>query len=119
MNKQEQDIINKMIKIYTPNGYDWMGFPITKNNKLTYHHIEMKKDDGPTTISNGALLTKSSHRLLNILKTKDVDLYEEWQWLFYAINISYTHPNYAYSEMINELRGQTLNVIYNKEKRLK
>ena len=119
MNQVEQELIEKMIKIYNPNGYDWMGFPITKNNKLTYHHIQMKKDDGQTILENGALLTKSAHRLLNILKTKNSDLYDEWQWLFYAINSSLTQPSYAYIEMMNELREQTTDTIYSKEKRLR
>ena len=103
MNTLEQDVLNKMIKIYKPDGYDWMGTPITKTNPLTYHHI-IKRNEGDTTISNGALLTKSSHRKLNMLETRDKDLYDEWQWLFYAINYSFTKPLPPYVEMMEELK---------------
>ena len=114
MNTLEQEMLNKMIYIYKPNGYDWMGTPITKSNPLTYHHI-IKRKDGETSISNGALLTKSSHRKLNMLMTKDPDLFDEWQWLFYAINESLTKPSYAYIEMMNELKEQTDREIYPKK----
>ena len=111
----EQKVLDQMIEIYKPNGYDWMGTPITSSNKLTYHHIVKEKDGGEVSISNGALLTKSSHRLLHMLESRNMDLYEEWQWLFYAINISGVHPLKPYQEMISELRKRTKEVIYNEE----
>ncbi len=114
MNTNEQEVLKQMVNIYTPNGYDWMDTPITKNNPLTYHHIIGRKV-GNTSVSNGALLTKSSHRRLNMLKTKDNDLYEEWQWLFYAINVSMTHPLLPYKEMMEELKMQTEEVLYKKD----
>ncbi len=113
MNTLEQEVLNKMIKIYTPDGYDWMGTPITRTNPLTYHHI-IKRNEGDTTVSNGALLTKSSHRKLNMLETRDKDLYDEWQWLFYAINCSFTKPLPAYVEMMEELKEETNAVLYGK-----
>ena len=113
MNNKEREVIKQMVEIYKPNGYDWMGAPITKNNPLTYHHI-VKRKEGETSIENGALLTKSSHRKLNILESLDKDLYDEWQWLFYAINESGYHPVRAYVEMMNELKEETNNEIYKK-----
>ena len=118
MNTLEQQLIELLVKIYKPNGYDWMGTPITKNNPLTYRHI-VKKDGNNTTLSNGALLTKSSHRKLNMLESRDLDLYNEWNWLFYAINCSETNPSYAYLEMMEELKNKTNEVIYGKEKSLR
>ncbi len=118
MNTLEQELLSKLIIIYKPNGYDWMGTPITKDNPLTYHHIE-KRNDNNTTLQNGALLTKSSHRKLHMLESRDIDLYNEWNWLFYAINYSETHPSYAYLEMMEELRIKTNEIIYGKEKTLK
>ena len=115
MNTLEQDVLNKMIKIYKPDGYDWMGTPITKTNPLTYHHI-IKRNEGETSISNGALLTKSSHRKLNMLESRDKDLYDEWQWLFYAINYSFTKPLPPYVEMMEELKTETNDVLYGKDK---
>jgi len=114
----KQLVLEQMIQKYEPNGYDWMGTPITNSNKLTFHHIVKEKDGGEVTMSNGALLTKSSHRLLHMLESRDKDLYEEWQWLFYAINVSEVHPLRAYQEMIYELREQTFDVIYNDSPKL-
>lgn len=111
MNTSEQEILKQMILIYKPNGYDWMGTPITKDNPLTYHHI-VKRKDGSTTIENGALLTKSSHKKLNSLEHHYPDLFAEWQWLFYAINISLTHPLLPYVEMMMELMDQTNELLY-------
>lgn len=117
MNTLEQQALNKMIDIYKPNGYDWMGTPITRNNPLTYHHI-IKRCEGETTVENGALLTKSSHRKLNMLQYRNPDLYDEWQWLFYAINVSMTHPLLPYVEMMEELRAQTDREIYPRHRKL-
>ncbi len=113
MNNSEQEILKQMIEIYQPNGYDWMNVPITKENPLTYHHI-IKRKDGETSIANGALLTKSSHRKLNSLAHRNPDLFNEWQWLFYAINLSETHPLLPYVEMMDELMVETNNILYKK-----
>ena len=118
MNTLEQELIKKMIIIYKPNGIDWMGTPITKDNQLTYHHIEDNNGHN-TTLENGALLTKSSHRKLNMLKSRNIDLYNEWNWLFYAINYYGTHPSYALTEMMLELKDQTEKEIYCNKLQLK
>ena len=114
MNTLEQEMLKRLIDIYKPDGYDWMGVPITKNNPLTYHHIE-KNNGKNTTLENGALLTKRAHRLLNILQSKNKDLYDEWNWLFYAINYYGTHPSIALKEMMYELKDQTELEIYGKK----
>ena len=111
MNILEQELLMKLIATHKPNGYDWMGTPITKNNKLSYHHIE-KNNGNNTTLSNGALLTKISNRKLNILQKSNPDLFDEWNWLFYAINESETRPSYAYCEMMQELKEQTDREVY-------
>lgn len=33
-----------------------------KMKQLTYHHIKMRKDGGPATVENGALLSEENHR---------------------------------------------------------
>ena len=117
MNTKEQELLSKLIDKYNPKGYDWMGTPITTNNPLICRHIVLK-DENNTKLENDALLTKSSNNKLNMLEAKDTDLYDEWNWLFYAINFSETHPSTAYHEMIEELREQTNEVIYGKGKSL-
>ena len=103
MNKE---VFDKMIETYKPNGYDWMGIPVTKNNTLGAYHV----CDGE--ISCVALLSKSGIRKLHMIRTRNVDLYNEWVWLFYAINVSMESPSLPYIEMQQDLREQTNNEIY-------
>ena len=103
MNKE---VLDNMVKIYKPNGYDWMGIPVTNKNPLGVYHV----CDGE--VSTIALISRSGARRLQILRTKNVDLYNEWVWLFYAINLSMTSPSLPYIEMQDELREQTNNEIY-------
>lgn len=110
MNKE---VFDRMIEIYKPNGYDWMGTPITKNNQLYVQQV----CDGE--LSCAALLTKNSLRKLQIIRTKNVDLYNEWVWLFYAINLSMASPSLPYIEMQQDLREQTNNEIYGINMKLK
>lgn len=79
-------IINEMCKIYGPDEMDWMSYLITVRNVLTYHHILKECDGGIMELSNGALLTKKAHRLLNMTETKDYVLYKAWNDLFMEIN---------------------------------
>lgn len=118
MNTEEQIVLKQMIKIYRPIDTDWMGTKIKKNNPLTFHHI-VKRKYGDTIVSNGALLTKKSHQLLNKLESRNKDLFERWQWLFIEINCSNTYPSSAYLEEIRELRRETKEFLYGKSKTLK
>ena len=103
MNKE---IFDKMIEVYKPNGLDWMGTPITVNNPLTVQRV----CDGE--LSCVALLTKNSVRKLQMLRPKNVELFNEWVWLFYAIYVSESCPSTPYTEMQQDLREQTNNEIY-------
>lgn len=97
----EEDILKKMIIIYRPNGYDWMCEKITEENPLTSKNI----------VETAALLTSNSIKKLELLKNVDLDLYNEWEWLFMAINLNETHPIIAHNEMMNELRDETNNIL--------
>lgn len=118
MNTEEQIVLKQMIEIYRPIDIDWMGTKIKKNNPLTFHHI-VKRKYGDTIVSNGALLTKKSHQLLNKLESRNKDLFDRWQWLFVEINCSNTYPSSAYLEEIKELRRETKEFLYGKQKTLK
>lgn len=118
MNIEEQIILQRMIEIYKPGDIDWMGTKIKKNNPLTYHHI-VKRKKGDTIVSNGALLTRKSHQVLNKLQARNTDLYDKWQWLFIEINCSNSSPNTAHIEEMKELRKETKEFLYGKPKTLK
>lgn len=118
MNIDEQRVIKEMIEIYRPGEYDWMGSRISKKNVLTFHHI-VKRKEGLTIKENGALLTQKSHQRLNKLEVHNKDLFERWQWLFIAINTRNEPPREDLIIQIQELREETADFIYGKEKGLK
>lgn len=118
MNTEEQKVLQRMIEIYKPSDIDWMGTKIKKNNPLTFHHI-VKRKKGDTVVSNGALLTRKSHQVLNKLQARNRDLYDKWQWLFIEINCSNSSPNTAHIEGMMELRKETKEFLYGKPKTLK
>lgn len=118
MNIDEQRVIKEMIEIYRPGDYDWMGSRISKKNVLTFHHI-VKRKEGLTIKENGALLTQKSHQRLNKLEAHNKDLFERWQWLFIAINTRNEPPKEDLIIQIQELKEETTNFIYGKEKGLK
>lgn len=72
-------VTRELITIYKPKGIDWMNFKITRENPMTYHHIEKREFGGKKTIDNGAILTRNSHQYLHLIESKEDKLY-------YAIN---------------------------------
>ncbi len=109
-----QELVRAMIRIYKPNGLDWMSYQITNHNILTFHHIIKKEQAGRSSLENGALLTQHAHRHLNMLETRDYGLYLEWTALFQDINRHHgpiTEQNRKYSQ---ELKKYTQKVLYRK-----
>ncbi len=105
-------LIEQMISIYNTVEVDWMGFPITNGNILTYHHITRRRNGGPLTKENGALVTKKGHKLLNLLEVYKPELYEEWNLLFGIINASNKPPTEEMQEWIASLKKRTLDFRY-------
>lgn len=72
-----KQIVKDMIKIYKINelGFDFCGYSLQKGDIYTYHHnIIARRNGGPETINNGAILCgKSSHPYLHIIESKDID----------------------------------------------
>ena len=98
---ENQILLSTMLEIYTPTEFDWMYTPITKGSVWTIHHIFEKHYGGNTTLDNAALLLKKSHQLLNMLETRNIDLYFEWNQLFMDINVRKCPPSEDYiKEMI-------------------
>ena len=74
---ENQLLLMELVKIYKPEGFDWLHYQITKKNTLTLHHIKKQCDGGKLLVENSALLTKKSHQNLHICETKDIILYNE------------------------------------------
>ncbi len=72
---ESQILLQQLIEIYKPTIYDWLSYQITKQNKLTIHHVDEKSEGGKLQVDNAALLTKKSHRALNMCESRDVYLY--------------------------------------------
>lgn len=99
---EERTIINELIKIFDTKDIDFMGFEITKNNPLQYHHIIFKSNGGKTTIDNGALLTSSAHALFHKIVRQDFYLSKKITREFKKLNESKTKPSLNYYETINK-----------------
>lgn len=82
---ENQLLLQKLVKIYQPNGYDWLSYQITKKNILTLHHIIKVADGGELSLENSALLTKKSHKSFHICENKDFILYCEINEFFKEI----------------------------------
>lgn len=79
-------VLVQLIRIFEPNGKDWMGYKVTQNNPYTYHHIKERRYGGGATIDNGAILTKEAHDRLNWLELYVPESYDDWQRFFRYVN---------------------------------
>ena len=71
-----KNITRIMINRYSISKIDWMGYKVSKDNPYTYHHCYVKKEHGgKETVANGAILTKIGHEYLNIIESRDIELY--------------------------------------------
>ena len=96
-------IREKSVKIYCCYEKDWMGFKITKKNPYSFHHIIKSCDGGKTTINNFAILTKSSHRYLNLLERLYPNIYNELNDVFLELISSNAPPTKKYYEKIDKI----------------
>ena len=109
---ENQIMLPEMLEIYKPEDYDWMSYQITRNNVLTLHHILEMCNGGLTTLDNLALVSKKGHRVLNIIHTRDLGLYIEWNDLFRYINDSKQKPDEYAQEYSRKLKKYSQNIIY-------
>ena len=104
--KDKLTIIDFMKEIYNTYNKDWMGFKITEENPLTYHHIIKEEDGGNKTIDNGALLTKFSHSYLHMIELYDKSIYISINNVLKKINNNKIEPSKKnYYEIINLLES--------------
>lgn len=109
---ENQILLPKMLEIYKPVDFDWMHMNITKGSVFTLHHIRERNCGGQSTLDNCAILLKKSHKLLNMLESRDLDLYFAWNELFMDINVSKCPPRDEYVKEMILLKEKTKKVIY-------
>lgn len=110
-------ILVRMLEIYKPELSDnrcWMGYKMTKNNPYSFHHIKEVRNGGITDVSNGAILTKKSHRYLNELDSFFHDEYEELNELFFLLNRTNAPPTEEHYMKVRKI----LNKVYDIKQRL-
>ena len=108
--------IELMLKIYEPNGLDWMGNEIKSLFDLTRHHIIKRENGGIDDISNYALLTKDSHILLHYLEINYNSAYIKLQQLFTNLNESVDKPQKEYYDEVGNILKKVKKDIKNKKR---
>ena len=57
-------------------GYDFMGYKLNKGDILTYHHLIIpRRNGGPMTMANGAIIQRVPHDFLHIIERYDYDAF--------------------------------------------
>lgn len=93
----------ELIKIYEPNGRDWMDYVMTKNNPYTFHHIKEKRNGGKLIVSNGAIITKYAHNYLNYLDYEYHKIYKDLNYMFKCLNMTQKPPTDDYYDEIHHI----------------
>lgn len=96
-------VTRELITIYKPLDLDWLNFKITRENPITYHHIDKREFGGKKTIDNGALLTRTSHQYLHLIESKEDKLYYAINQLLKLINKQKTPPTQEQRQIMDYL----------------
>ena len=96
-------VTRELITIYKPLDLDWLNFKITRENPITYHHIDKRELGGKKTIDNGALLTRTSHQYLHLIESKEDKLYYAINQLLKLINKQKTPPSQEQRQIMDFL----------------
>lgn len=92
---------SKLVRMYELTDSCFMGFPLTKDSKFTYHHLIKKEYGGDNSLENGAVLTREAHALLNYLEMNYYDIYYQINNKLIEINKMKKHPT---KEQINDIK---------------
>ncbi len=107
--KNRSNVLTRMVEVYEPNGEDWMGFKLAKDNKYTFHHIRERRKGGKAELENGAILTEHAHQFLNMLDYYYKDAYEDYQGIFRQINKNHGPiPD----DLLEDIYGMMLDIFY-------
>lgn len=105
-------IREKSVKIYGCYNIDWMGYKITKKNPYSFHHVIKVCNGGKTKIDNFAILTKNSHRYLNLLERLYPDIYHELNEMFVELILSNAPPTDCYYKKVEKVLKKVHNFEY-------
>ena len=92
--------LNALIEIFKIEKKDFLGFAISKDNPLQYHHIIFKKDGGKTTLANGAPLTAKAHNLFHTIAREDYIISKKLTKEFKKLNESRIPPDKEYYKIV-------------------
>lgn len=106
-------VTRELITIYKPLDLDWLNFKITRENPITYHHIDKREFGGKKTIDNGALLTRTSHQYLHLIESKEDKLYYAINQLLKLINKQKTPPTQEQRQIMDFLLDEFYKEHYN------
>ena len=113
------DDIKLMIEKYGTYETDWLNDKINSYSELTKHHIIKKEKGGINDISNFALLTTNSHRLIHYLEDKYYKDYVSLNNLFLELNRSEKPPTIEYYDNIKRIIKRVKKCIKNENKKRK
>lgn len=98
-----KDELIQLIRIFHPNGTDWMNYKLREDNPYTFHHIVERRNGGKLEVRNGAILTKDAHIYLNHLDYAYHKIYNELNGLFKELNMTMQPPTDDYYEEVNHI----------------
>ena len=79
-----------------------LGGKLSEDNPYTFHHIVPVRENGATTVENGAILTKRKHEQFNKLERLYPDFAKEVNYYLYIFRGDYPEP---IEDRINYLMG--------------
>lgn len=102
--KRVQMIRERMLTIY--GNACWMGYKVSKKNPFTYHHIVERRNGGPVTMDNGAVLTRIAHDDLNRIEQARRSYYKALNDLFKELNDTRMPPTKEYYMEVYDVLGK-------------
>lgn len=94
--ERAKEITNQMIEMWDMTNTDWMGYEKGKKDIFTYHHLRVaKRNGGPLTIDNGAILCgDTAHPYLHVVERYDRDKFLYLTKVLIEVNDQRSMPTY-------------------------
>lgn len=98
-------VTQQMIDMWQMSNMDWMGYTLEKKERFSFHHLIIpKKDGGPYSIDNGAILIQQAgHDYLHCIQRTDEELFQELTNILIEINKQRFMPTMEQLMRINEI----------------
>lgn len=93
---------SRMVRIYELTDTCFMGFPLTKESRFTFHHCIKKEHGGSNSIDNGAVLTNDAHQLLNYIEMNYYEIYYQINNKLIEISKGKQHPT---KEQLHDIKN--------------